>query len=168
MAILGLEQVSERPLHLFVVSRDLKYFAHLHPALLADGSLRMPLTVPDSGFYQLYFDFMPRGGTPQLVQRSFGTAGFNGRLRSARLEADVSPKTDKTISVELQLPVDGLVAGRTESFRFSLTDAGTHRPVVDLEQYLGASGHVFAVAEDLDTQHTAIPCRIFLIPQGQT
>jgi Heavy metal binding domain len=148
--ISDLEPVSERPLHLFVISRDLAYFAHLHPAPLADGSLRMPFTVPHAGFYQLYFDFMPRGGTPQFVQRSFGTAGFKGRVSSARLATDVSPKTDKSISVELQLPVDGLVAGRTESFRCSLTDSKTHRPVVDLEQYLGASGHVFAVAEDLE------------------
>jgi hypothetical protein len=146
----GLEQVSERPLHLFVVSRDLEYFAHLHPALLGDGSLRMPFTVPHGGFYQLYFDFMPRGGTPQLLQRSFGTAGFKGHISSARLAVDLAPKTDKTISVELQLPVDGLVAGRKESFRCVLTDSRSHRAVVDLEQYLGASGHVFAIAEDLE------------------
>ena len=61
--------VHEKTLHLFIVSRDLEYFAHVHPEQLKDGSFRLdhPLA---SGEYMLIADFLPEDGTTQMIQRA--------------------------------------------------------------------------------------------------
>jgi len=74
------ESVHERRFHLFVVGRDLEYFAHLHPVLREDGSLGVDITVPKAGPYELVADFMPEGGAPQLIHRAVVTAGYTGAL----------------------------------------------------------------------------------------
>jgi Heavy metal binding domain len=143
------ENVHERPFHLFIVSHDLSYFSHVHPELGRDGSLRVPFTPPRPGAYQLFADFMPRGGTPQLVQRSFVTAGHDGLVEPVHLTLDLAAKVERGVRVELQLPADGLVAGRRQMFRVHLTGAATGEPVTDLQLYLGSWGHVLIVSEDL-------------------
>src|SRR6266851_4837252 len=50
------ELVHERLFHLFVVSRDLDYFAHVHPTLHGSGALDIDISVPCAGAYQLIAD----------------------------------------------------------------------------------------------------------------
>ena len=76
------ELVHERVFHLFIVSRELEYFAHVHPTLHADGSLDVDVELPRAGVYQMIADFLPVGGSPQLVQKSIVTAGYTGVLFS--------------------------------------------------------------------------------------
>src|SRR5215510_13482542 len=73
-AVRRFEVVHERVFHLFVVSRHLEYFAHVHPTLRASGALDVEVAVPSAGAYQLIADFVPVGGAPQLVQKAFVTA----------------------------------------------------------------------------------------------
>lgn len=40
--------------------------------------------LPRAGYYKLFSDFLPAGGTPQVVPRLLGTAGDAGDLGSAR------------------------------------------------------------------------------------
>ena len=118
--------VHEKLFHLFVVSHDLQHFEHIHPTLAADGSFEIDVTLPRAGAYQLYADFLPDGGTPQLLQRTLLTAGFIGDPDNvrARLQPDVAEKSDRGIIVKLQLSAgDGLIAGRQEMFRLRLSDA---------------------------------------------
>jgi hypothetical protein len=63
------ETVHEKPFHLFVVSRDLEYFAHVHPDAQRDGSFALKHPLP-SGEYMLIADFVPVGGTAQTLQRA--------------------------------------------------------------------------------------------------
>lgn len=137
-------EVHEKLFHLFVVSHDLRHFEHVHPALIADGSFEIDVTLPRAGAYQLYADFWPEGGTPQLLQRTLLTAGFvdDPETARARLQPDIGDKSDRGIIVKLQLSAgDGLVAGRQEMFRLRLSDAASGAPVTDLQPFLGASGH---------------------------
>ena len=70
------------------MSRDLEYFAHVHPEQLKDGSFRLdhPLA---SGEYMLIADFLPEDGTTQMIQRAIlvsktgagGSAPVRGRLQ---------------------------------------------------------------------------------------
>jgi hypothetical protein len=69
------EVVHDRVFHLFIVSRDLEYFAHVHQKLHADGLLDVDVQLPRAGVYQMIADFLPVGGSPQLVQKSIVTAG---------------------------------------------------------------------------------------------
>ena len=64
------ELVHERVLHLFsFVSRDLEYFAHVHPKLHADGTLDVDAELPRAGVYEMIAHFLPVGGPPQCRWR---------------------------------------------------------------------------------------------------
>ena len=94
--------VHEKTLHLFIVSRDLEYFAHVHPEQLKDGSFRLdhPLA---SGEYMLIADFLPEDGTTQMIQRAIivsktgaGGSGLRGsdraREKTSRLNESGGPR----------------------------------------------------------------------------
>ena len=72
-------ELHEKTLHLFVVSRDLRYFAHVHPEQRPDGTFSLSHSLP-AGRYMLIADFLPSGGTVQMVQKAIIVSG--GRRRS--------------------------------------------------------------------------------------
>jgi len=72
----------ERLLHLFIISHDLGYFAHVHPRIEADGTFEQSITLPHPGAYRLIADFAPDGAAPQLLQKTIVTAGYHGSLRA--------------------------------------------------------------------------------------
>jgi hypothetical protein len=142
------ELVHERVFHLFIVSRELEYFAHVHPTLHADGSLDVDVQLPRAGVYQMIADFLPVGGSPQLVQKSIVTAGYTGPLLSIpHLARDTADKIVRDTRVKLTIPEP--LAGREQLITFDLQDAATGAPVSDLEPYLGAAGHLLLVSADL-------------------
>jgi hypothetical protein len=143
------EVVHERVFHVFLVSRDLEYFAHLHPTLRRSGELDLDVTVPKEGAYQLIADFVPTGGAPQLVQKSFATAGYAARLGEVPdLAADRADKT--VLGVRVNLTAPDAVAGREQLITFELRDAATDAPIEDLEPFLGATGHLLLASADLE------------------
>jgi hypothetical protein len=148
--------VHEKQFHLFVVSHDLEYYDHVHPEMQDDGSWTIDLTVPRAGYYKLIADFLPLGGTPQVVPRLLVTTE-PGDLTAARAQLPSSDGLEKaaaSMRLKLTLPEDGLVAGRDETLLYHVVDASTGRPVTDLEPYLAAFGHTLVMSEDtLDYVH---------------
>jgi hypothetical protein len=150
------ETIHERVFHLFIVSRDLEYFAHLHPLLHRNGSLEAEVAVPRPGTYELIADFLPSGGSPQFVQRAFSTAHYTGSFtRAPTLDADLGDKTDADMRVRLVGP--DIRAGREQLLTFELSDRRQGSPVTDLQPYLGANGHVLAVNGDLSAAFHSHP-----------
>jgi len=156
------EEVHERPFHLFVVSWDLEHFAHVHPTLQDDGVMDVTTTLPREGAYQLYADFLPAGGFPQLVQSSLFTRGVSPEGAAEAVEAR---RTARALTHEVRegnagglrvrLEPATLVAGRMEVLAVAIEDAATGAPVADLEPYLGAWGHALIVSGDLaDAVHS--------------
>ena len=142
--------VHERNLHLFVVSHDLDYFAHLHPELKGDGTFEQPLTLPRAGAYRLIADVEPAGAAPQVLQTSIVTAGYRGSLRpSADPAVDLGDKVVDGLRIKTIAPAP--VAGREQLVTFEIEDAATGKPVDDLEPFLGAPGHLLIVSSDLQT-----------------
>lgn len=142
------ETVHERVFHLFIVSQDLEFFRHVHPVLHTGGALDVDVVLPRAGVYQMVADFVPTGAAPQLVQRALVTAGYSGSLSVVpQLLADLNDKVDQGTRTQLQM--SPLVAGREQLMTFDLADALTGAPIVDLEPYLGATGHLFAASADL-------------------
>jgi hypothetical protein len=157
--------VHEKRFHLFVLSQDLNHYDHVHPEQQPDGSFAIDVTLPRDSYYKLFADFLPDGGTPQVIAHTLVTEGFSGHLTSsmARLEPDdVLRKTIGNMSVQLSMPEGGLVAGRDEKFGYHLTDARTGQPVRDIEPYLGAWGHTLIMSED--TLHFVHAHPIELLP----
>ena len=165
------ESVHDRPFHLFVVRDDLQEFSHLHPVPQPDGSLELSGVSLRSAPYQLYADFLPAGGTPQLVRKALfpgrvGTA-FSGS-RTPHLARDSSDKTDHGLRVRIEPDAGTMFAGSLSLIAFHLEDAATGAPVSDLEPYLAAWGHAFIVSADLADAVHSHPITPLASPGGPT
>ena len=150
--ITGYEVVHEKRYHLFVVSRDMEFFQHIHPEQLPDGRWTIQTTLPKPGDYRILSDFLPTGGSPQFIGRTLETADFNGDLESQtpHLTPDVNvTKTVGSMTAHLELEPAPLVEGQFAHLAFTLTDSNTGRPVADLQPYLGAFGHALILSEDM-------------------
>ena len=139
------ETVHEKLFHLFIVSQDLQYFAHVHPEFGGDAVFRLKTTLPKPGTYRLLADFYPKGGTPQLTPRTMTTAGYTTPLEAAipQLAPDLATKHGENLEVELKLDPPRPLAGKKTMLFVHLT------PADGLQQYIGAWAHLLAVSNDL-------------------
>lgn len=136
--------VHEKRLHQIIVSRDLSWFAHEHPDLQPDGTLRLAYTFPRAGEMLLYSDFTP-AGEGQVVSRN--TLRVEGDAPAAvPLVVDdlAQAKTSGAFAVTLRPTTRE--ATRDSWLHFAITSNG--QPVTDLRPYLGALGHCVIVSED--------------------
>jgi hypothetical protein len=141
--------VHDKQFHLFVVSQDLEHFAHIHPEQQSDGAWVIDHTLPVAGNYRVFTDFMPLGGTPQVLASTVVTAGYTGDLASSvpTLAPDkASTKTVGETTVHLTPEPPEIVAGRATRLKYQLAVKGI--PVTDLEPYLAAWGHTLILSED--------------------
>ena len=86
------ELVHEMPYHLFVVSQDMEFFQHIHPAEREGGVWVIDIVLPKPGNYFLVSDFAPKGSSSQMVAHPLITAGAGEDLLAgtARLIPDDS------------------------------------------------------------------------------
>jgi hypothetical protein len=148
-------EAHERLLHLFIIGRDLQFFAHEHPERTARG---FELTTPlPPGAYMVIADFIPGGGYPQMVHRAIVTPGYRASpfADAPPLEEDLSDKVREGMRIQLRVEAAGSRPEAMLHFRFSEADTGA--PVKDLEPYLGAAGHVLIVTPDLTNSVHAHP-----------
>ena len=144
-------EVHEKIFHLFVISQDLEHYDHVHPVQQTDGTFVVDITLPAAGYYRVYADFLPLGGTPQVVPGALVTAGYASGLAASlpHLVAETDPlRTAGDMRVSLTLPSGGLVAGREEKLQYRIIDSASGEPVTDLEPYLAAFGHTLVLSED--------------------
>jgi hypothetical protein len=138
--------VHEKLFHTFVVSQDLEFFVHGHPALVGDGIFQYPLTFPKPGVYRVLSDFYPLGALPQLAAETVIVPGEPPA--PVRLGHDYSPKKGTNLDVAFETIPDRPLATTRTQLRFLLT--GAH----PLEKYLGAWGHMLIASSDLiDMMH---------------
>jgi hypothetical protein len=143
------EVVHEKLFHLFIVSQDLQYFAHVHPEPQPDGSFLLRTTLPKPGTYRLLADYYPTGGVPQLTPITISTEGYIEALVPAELKPDLAPQHGENLEAELTMDPPQPIAGKKTLLFFKLKPAG------GLEPYIGAWGHMLAVSDDLiDMIHT--------------
>jgi hypothetical protein len=145
--------VHERALHLFVIRRDLEFFEHIHPQPDDSHEFAARMVFPSPGDYMLFADFAPEGAAPQMLQQMIVTPGPRGRT----LPKPLAPQIGDQISQGLRfsLTPEELRAGSPALLTVMVFDAETGKPVGDLEQYLGAAGHMFFVSADLaDGSHS--------------
>ncbi len=140
--------VHERPFHLFIVSRDLSTFVHAHPEQRDGGSFVLDQVLAP-GEYMLIADFLPSGGTPQIVHRAIVTPGYSGPLFKEPSKLAVTPAEQTVDGLRVRLEAASLTALRPASLRFLVSDAATGAEVRDLEPYLGAAGHLLLVNGNL-------------------
>jgi hypothetical protein len=134
------EIVHEKLMHLFVVSENLEYFAHVHPILQSDGSFILPLKLPYGGMYRLLADYYPAGGAPQLAVSTLFVAG---RAPATKLAPSLAPCRATNLTATLRTDPDELLAGLENRLTFSLS------PSDNLQTYLGTWGHMLVASSDL-------------------
>lgn len=137
--------VHEKLIHLFTVSQNLEFFAHIHPVAQANGSFVQRLKLPYGGMYRLLADFYPSGSVPQLALATLLTGG---ETPPGNLATSLSPyraeNMEAALTLEPEAPIEGLETRLT--FRFTPADG--------IEPYLGAWGHMLAASADLiDLMH---------------
>lgn len=133
--------VHEKLFHLFLVSRDLRFFAHEHPVLDQAGAFHFDWNFPQTGMYRVLTDYYPHGGTPQLNTSTLFVAGQASE--PVKLAADLAPQKSENVSAALTMDPPEPIAGFKTLLFFDLT------PGDGLEPYLGAWGHMLAASEDL-------------------
>ncbi|MEV0133446.1 hypothetical protein AB0H83_33900 [Dactylosporangium sp. NPDC050688] len=132
-AVTGFDLVHEKPLHLIVVRQDLSGFQHVHPAMDADGTWRVPVALPDGGPWRAYADFTATGGPATVLAADLDVPG------ARRAEPLPAPATTVVVDgYTVRLDVHDGVTLRVER---------DGRPVTDLQPYLGAAGHLVAIAQ---------------------
>ena len=144
--------------HLFIISQDMSYFDHIHPATETDGSFTIETVLPAAGNYKLYSDVYPTDGTPQVLQTGVVTTGYHSDLFATQphlVPDKVLSRTVDGMKVDVTLDPAEIIAGRSITLKYHLTDARTGQPVRDLKPYLGAWGHTLILSEDqLDYVHS--------------
>jgi hypothetical protein len=144
--VLRFTTVHEKLFHAFIVSRDLAFFQHDHPALEGDA-FRLTAQFPKSGMYRVLGDFYPEGATPQLLAATFFVQGSDAA--PPRLVRDDTTKITENLSVSLGISPHAPIAGGTTQLRFVL------EPSDGIEKYLGTWGHMLVASDDLiDMIHT--------------
>ena len=139
------EVVHEKLIHLFVVSEDLEFFAHIHPTLDGD-CFHVRERLPRPGMYRLLADYYPTGSVPQL---SLSTLYVAGPASPPHLKPSLSPQHSANLTATLRTDPEQPTAGLLTHLFFDLN------PYDGVEPYLGAWGHMLIASEDLvDLIHT--------------
>jgi hypothetical protein len=150
--------VHERPMHLFLVRRDLAYFAHEHPEYVAPGVFRLRYRFPAPGDYRLFADVAPKDAGSQVLSADLsvrpGAADPpppSPAPMSPQLWGEAGP-----LRVDLDPPDGGIPVGRTVTVAAYVRDRDG-RPVEDIEPWLGALGHLLLISRDGETFAHAHP-----------
>jgi len=135
----GYEPTHERELHLIVVRRDTAIFEHVHPRRAADGTWSVDVRLREPGTYRVYADFKIDGEARTLATDVFVPGDFQPQPLPA------PTTTDEADGYDVELRAGEPRAGREGELAFAVTRDG--RPAENLEDYLGAKGHLVALRE---------------------
>jgi hypothetical protein len=141
----------EKRFHLFLISNDMTFFAHVHPTLAKDGTLRYETAFPKPGMYRLLGDFYPTGGVPQLIAETVFVPGSAEDIPSfdpTILKPDIEAQKGENTTMEVELSPAQPIVGEKTLIEIKL------KPADGLEKYIGAWAHMMAASDDLvDTLH---------------
>jgi len=138
------EVVHEQKIHLIVVRDGLDQFAHIHPEVDAAGNATVSYSFPTGGNYRLYADHKPTGMEQTTTTTQMKVSGDIPTVPS--LPPNVPGETEGD-GLRAKVAVEGASAGGEGTITFDLTDAAGE-PVVDLQPYMGAMGHLVVLSSD--------------------
>lgn len=137
--------VHEKLFHMFIVSRDLKYFLHDHPTFQPDGTFAFDEIFPKPGMYRIVADVYPTSGMPQLIVRTVFIAAGPGQpvsFSDASLEPSAQMQHGENTDVEITTSPAKPIAGVKTLLFLKL------KPAVGMQKYLGAWAHMLVASED--------------------
>ncbi len=142
-AAVPLEVQHEKKIHLIAVSEDLSWFNHIHPEYQADGSYTVEETFPNGGNYILYADYKPSGSTHQLEKINVQVKGKTVPAKTYTTIQHAATSNAYTVTLK---PDDGIfIVNKALHFDGVFTKNGKSFDVNQLQNYLGAKGHMVAI-----------------------
>ena len=137
--------VHEKKIHLIIVSKDLGQFYHEHPEYTAQGNYKATYTFPKGGDYVLFQDYTPSGSGHQLGRQPITVKG--PAYAPVKFKNDDMQWTQDDYSATLAFDKP-LNTGQLLGMKITINKDG--QPVTDLDNYLGALGHVVVISEDTE------------------
>ena len=147
-------------MHVFLLRMpSMDCFYHLHPAQMSDGSFTLSLPAIPSGEYKIFADIVRGTGFPETLVGEIRLPDVTGETLSGDDSGVIAStfETSAPSTMVSTLPhghrmvweqgAAALKAGQTTWFRFRVEDA-LHRPLLDLEPYMGMAGHAEFVRSD--------------------
>ncbi|HEY1470132.1 MAG TPA: hypothetical protein VGF61_13900 [Candidatus Acidoferrum sp.] len=148
-------------MHLFLLGVPaLDRFYHLHPEQASDGTFTVNLPAIPAGRYRIFADIVRGTGFPETLVSEIDLPNVEGQPFSGDDSGVItspfeSPATAENIAqlsggdrMIWERGTDTLKAGQVCWFRFHVEDT-EHKPVKDLEPYMGMAGHAEFVRSDL-------------------
>ncbi|WIM97050.1 hypothetical protein ACTOB_000541 [Actinoplanes oblitus] len=129
--------VHDKPLHLIVLRRDLTGFQHLHPAMAADGTWSIDVTLAEPGVYRMIADFTALVGGRQIATTLGTDLTVTGDYRPAPLPAPERTATTDGLTVSYA-GTPGTQA--VQPLLMTVTGGA-------VEPYLGAYGHLVVMRQ---------------------
>lgn len=146
-AVQDFEVSHEKLMHLIAVSKDLSYFSHIHPEYQGDGTFSIGTMFPSGGEYKLFADFVPKAGSSTTLSEWVKVAGEVKAPEAIQADTELTKVID---GKEVELTLSSTKAKEEVMLTFNISDAKTKEGISDLEQYLGAVGHVAILSEDAE------------------
>lgn len=158
-----------KKMHLIVVTQDLSDFQHLHPEMQPDGYFDVNINVPRATNYVLFTDAMSKSQgwineRPMLTVRTpEEIAAFTAaKAKNPQAALPVKPevKAKLVVDADREQTIDGkqislttknLQVGKNTEFTFTFRDAASGADIKNLQEYLGAIGHLIIISEDSST-----------------
>jgi P-type Cu+ transporter len=141
--------------HLIVTRKDdadLGTFAHIHPDPTgAPGRLEVTTTFPTPGVYVAHAEFRRQGSMSDVLYRTSLTVPGSSPAPSTPVVHDNDVRTATSGGVTVRLTGDAVIgetSGQDSEFALRFTDTATGRPVLGLQPYLGAAGHIVILRSD--------------------
>jgi hypothetical protein len=139
----------EKLLHLIIVSEDMQQFRHIHPGYDGGGVFRVMTQFAAGGRYKWFADFVPEGG--HSITRA-GWLTVNGKpIYDSPAPQPNASLVQKVDGIEVSLAVSDAKAGENATLTYTFRDEKTGKELTDMENYLGAAGHVVILSKDMET-----------------
>jgi hypothetical protein len=153
-ALVPLDLVHEKKMHVILVSDDLSTFNHIHPEYTATGSYDLKVLGKSDKFtngrgynetrfdaggkYWIFTDYKPSGGLNQVNKTEVNVDGTTAKSVAYTNEK----RTVRTDGYDIVLGEGGLKAGSPAQVSISITKGGKTVTPTMIENYLGAKAHV--------------------------
>lgn len=148
--------VHEKKMHVIIVSRDLSEFFHQHPTFTAQGNYAVPFAFKTGGDYVVFEDYTPAGDAHQLGRQVVHVAG--PRKAPVVYKQDAMRWAQNGYEAVLSFDKPAQV-GQPLFLQVRVTKGG--QPVTDLDNYLGALGHMVVISQNTEQY-------LHVHPQDQT
>lgn len=140
--VAAFDVLHEKEMHFIVVRDALDEFQHLHPTVNADGTAEVELTLAKAGVFHIYIDYKALDLPANTAKKTITVKGKPAASPALQINAPGQVMAD---DLAVDIKISSSSANQPQTISFQLKDRQTGMPVEDLEQYLGAMGHLVVI-----------------------